>query len=69
MRTLLLLLVLSGLALAQDAPPGDRRGLAEPRPPRRPIVLNADDVPAFPAPPEGFDRKRDGIPHGRLEMI
>lgn len=35
----------------------------------RPIVLNSDDVPAFPAPPEGWDKKRDGIPHGKLEMI
>ena len=69
MRTLLLLLVLSGLAFAQDAPSGNRRGPVEPRPPRRPIVLNADDVPAFSAPPEGFDRTRDGVPHGRLEMI
>ncbi len=41
------------------------------RGPRRamPIVLNADDVPAFPDPPSGFDRKRDEVPHGRLGMI
>ncbi len=34
-----------------------------------PIVLNADDVPAFPEPPSGFDREREGVPHGQLEMI
>jgi enterochelin esterase-like enzyme len=34
-----------------------------------PIVLNADDVPAFPDPPPGFDAERDGTPHGRLEMV
>jgi len=33
-----------------------------------PIVLNPDDVPAFPDPPAGFDAQREGIPHGRLEM-
>ena len=45
------------------------------RPPQRgpgfggPIVLNPDDVQAFPEPPEGIDANREGIPHGRLEMI
>lgn len=34
-----------------------------------PITLNADDVPAFPEPPAGFDKQRDDIPHGKLEMI
>ena len=34
-----------------------------------PIELNPDDVPAFADPPAGFDAKREGIPHGRLEMI
>ena len=34
-----------------------------------PIVLNADDKPAFPDPPAGFDLKRDGIPPGQLEMV
>jgi enterochelin esterase-like enzyme len=32
------------------------------------IVLNADDVPAFPDPPAGIDRETD-VPHGKLEMI
>jgi enterochelin esterase-like enzyme len=34
-----------------------------------PIVLGPDDKPAFPDPPAGFDAKREGIPHGKLEMI
>jgi enterochelin esterase-like enzyme len=33
-----------------------------------PIVLNADDVPAFDDPPAGIDKERD-VPHGNLEMI
>ena len=34
-----------------------------------PIVLGPDDKPAFPDPPAGFNVKREGIPHGNLEMI
>ena len=41
----------------------------EPRNFGRKIVLNEDDKPAFPVPPAGFDKKRDGIPRGKLEMI
>jgi enterochelin esterase-like enzyme len=33
-----------------------------------PIVLNPDDVPAFPDPPAGIDKEKD-VPHGKLEMI
>ena len=33
---------------------------------RQPIVLNADDVPAFPDPPSGIDAQKD-VPHGKLE--
>lgn len=36
---------------------------------RQPIVLEPDDKPAFDDPPAGFDVKREGIAHGRLEMI
>src|SRR5579871_411422 len=32
-----------------------------------PVVLNADDVPAFPDPPAGFDVERKDVPHGKLE--
>jgi enterochelin esterase-like enzyme len=34
-----------------------------------PIVLGPDDKPAFPAPAEGFDKARDGIAHGKLELV
>jgi enterochelin esterase-like enzyme len=37
--------------------------------PNRQIVLGPDDKQVFPDPPAGFNKKRDGIPHGRLEMI
>jgi enterochelin esterase-like enzyme len=33
-----------------------------------PIVLNPDDVPAFPDPPVGIDKEKE-VPHGKLEMI
>ncbi len=34
-----------------------------------PIELGPDDKPAFPSPPDGFDRARGDITHGRLEMV
>lgn len=34
-----------------------------------PIVLWPDDKPAFDDPPAGVDQKREGIPHGKLEMV
>ncbi len=34
-----------------------------------PIVLNPDDVPAFPDPPAGIDKERKDVPRGKLEMI
>jgi len=33
------------------------------------IVLGADDKAAFPPAPEGFDKKRDGIATGKIEMV
>lgn len=38
------------------------------RPQQQPIVLNADDVPAFPDPPAGIDAEKD-VPHGKMEMV
>ncbi len=32
-------------------------------------AANPDDRPAFPDPPAGFEKARDNIPHGKLEMI
>jgi enterochelin esterase-like enzyme len=58
----------SAPANASNAAGGDR--------PRRgsggfggPIELKPDDKPAFDDPPAGFDKKRENIPHGKLEMI
>lgn len=33
------------------------------------IELHADDVPAFPAPPVGWDQRRPNAPRGKLEMV
>ncbi len=54
---------------AAPSPKQKQKGPGEPRITGRKIVLNEDDKPAFPVPPEGFDKKRDAIPHGKLEMI
>lgn len=35
----------------------------------RPITLGPDDKQVYPDPPAGFNAKRDGIPHGKLEMV
>ena len=43
--------------------PGGRRGFGGP------IELKPDDKPAFPDAPQGFDQARDGIAHGKLEMV
>ncbi|QEL20785.1 alpha/beta hydrolase [Limnoglobus roseus] len=46
--------VLACPGLPAQGPPGDGKG----------------DTPAgFPTPPEGFDKKRDAVPHGKLETI
>src|ERR1051325_3014316 len=42
---------------------GRRRGFGGP------IELKPDDKPAFPNPSEGFDKQREGIAHGKLEMV
>jgi enterochelin esterase-like enzyme len=34
-----------------------------------PITLGPDDKAAFPTPPEGFDKPREGIPHGKIETL
>jgi enterochelin esterase-like enzyme len=65
----------SSTGAPQNAPPsapapaaGDRGN--GPRPSfGGPIVLGPDDKQIFPEPPAGFDQVREGIPHGKLEMI
>ncbi|MEZ6067554.1 MAG: alpha/beta hydrolase-fold protein [Planctomycetaceae bacterium] len=69
MRLLLCLLCLPTLLVAQDGGRPGRRERGEPRGFGGPITLNDDDVPAFPEPPAGFDKQRDDIPHGKLQMI
>jgi enterochelin esterase-like enzyme len=34
-----------------------------------PITLGPDDKAVFPTPPEGFDRPREGIAHGKIETV
>lgn len=51
-------------SVIQDAPEPRR-----PRRPQTPIVLGPDDKPASPAAPEGFDERREGIPHGKVETV
>ncbi|MFM2168433.1 MAG: hypothetical protein RIS79_2804, partial [Verrucomicrobiota bacterium] len=64
------LLLTTAAALAQEptAPPNSKIP-PQPRESWSAIQLKADDNPAFPEPPAGWDAKRDGIPHGKLEMI
>ncbi len=73
-RLLFFSLLTAALAATAQEPTGPRDSRPEPAPgqPRKawqPIVLKDDDKPAFPEPPAGWDVQRDGIPHGRLEMI
>ena len=49
------------------APPAS--AATQPRRPAQPIVLGADDKPAFPPAPEGFDKKREKIATGKIEMV
>lgn len=39
------------------------------RPQMPPITLGPDDKPAFPPAPVGFDVRREGIPHGKAEIV
>jgi enterochelin esterase-like enzyme len=53
----------SGDSQRARGPGGGRRGFGGP------IVLGPDDKPAFDEPPSGFNVAREGIPHGKLEMV
>jgi enterochelin esterase-like enzyme len=35
----------------------------------KPVVLNPDDVPAYPEAPAALFERRESIPHGKLELI
>ncbi len=63
-------------ATAATKPSEEPDAQAAPRPQRRsrrglggPITLGPDDKPTFDDPPAGFDKARDGIAHGKLEML
>ena len=73
---LFLLLLTAALPAAAQNPnpitpePRPANPPAEPRSPRQgQITINEDDKPAFPPPADGWDKKRESIPHGKLEMI
>ncbi len=62
------------LCAAQEGPPASNPESAGERAGRRgrfggPIELKADDKPAFPGPVEGFDKARNGISRGKLELV
>jgi enterochelin esterase-like enzyme len=68
-------LVAKRVKVATGSTPSATNAAAGERPRRRPggfggpIVLGPDDKPAFDDPPTGIVTKREGIPHGKLEMI
>ena len=53
---------------AETPPAAQERPQSRPRFGRE-IVLGPDDKPAFPAAPEGFDKMREGIAHGKIETV
>lgn len=54
--------------LFQDNP--ESAGTGGPGRPQQPkIELAPDDKPAFPRAPAGFDANREGIPHGKTQMV
>jgi enterochelin esterase-like enzyme len=83
MRTTIALCIVSisavtvGASFAQSTRPSDGARAAQSQPAgmgrggrgSRQIVLGPDDKQVYPDPPKGFNAKRDGIPHGKLEMI
>lgn len=50
------------LAASGQRGPGGRGGFGGP------ITLGPEDKPAYTSPPEGFDKSREGIEHGKVEM-
>jgi enterochelin esterase-like enzyme len=56
-------------ASSPDARGGNRPPVGRGRGFGGPIELKADDKPAFPDAPEGFDKEREGIDRGKLERV
>ena len=70
MLALAAMLPLPAWAQAGSSPAGAPPGAPPPGPMRMPpITLGPDDVRAVPDAPAGFNARREGIPHGKLEMI
>ena len=60
----------AAIAIAATAQDQTKPASPEPnRPVPPPVVLQADDVRAFPQPPAGFDQPKAGIAHGRVELF
>jgi enterochelin esterase-like enzyme len=63
------------IILKRDPDPADQPASAGQRGPRGgrgfggPITLGPDDKATFPTPPEGFDKPREGIAHGKIETV
>src|ERR1035437_7653096 len=59
------------IVLKKEKEAAPQAGEATPRQarPAQSIVLGGDDKPAFPPALEGFDKKRDGIATGKIEMV
>ena len=55
-----------GAAAESNGGPEPRRGG---RRGGRPVVLGPDDKPAFPHAPEEFDKPREEIPHGNIQVV
>jgi len=78
MKTCILLLTLavwpgSFLSATDAAAPSEAAAGVQARPSQRPafrpVELGPDDKAAFPAAPEGFDKRREGVAHGKIETV
>jgi len=63
----------SGTAATNTAANPEAIGARGPRNPgrggNRPITLGPDDKPAVPPAPEAYDKYREDIPHGKVELV
>jgi len=50
---------------ADEKPPGGQGG----RPGRAPAVVGEEDRPAFARPVDAWDRRREGVPRGKMELV
>ena len=75
MKKTLILILIASLPLVSVVGQAQEQNPERPRQGRRgggfgvPIELGPDDKQTFPDPADSIVKKRDGIPHGKLEMI